>query len=76
MIEQYNAMEIQFAFKENGIVEGSSMGEKEKGTYEIKDGKWYITMDGDAKEVVFSGNSMTLSQEESGMILMLKFVLK
>lgn len=76
MLEQYKAMELQFAFKENGVVEASAMGEEEKGTYEIKDGKWYITMDGEAQEVEFSGNSFIMSNDQNGMILMLKFVLK
>ena len=76
-LEQIKSMDMKFAFGENGIVEASAKGEgAEKGTYEIKDGQWTITMDGEAQKVEFSGNKMTMQKDANGIIMIMVFVVK
>ena len=75
IVAQYKDMDMKFSFKANGVLEATAKGEETlKGTYGIKDGKWYITISGETSDVEFSGNQMRISESEAGITRFMIFV--
>ena len=75
LVNSLKESDAKFVFKEDGVVESSSKDEgSSTGTYEKKDGKWYITMDGDTLEAKLSGNAMYIQQETDGIVVVMKMV--
>ena len=76
-IDSLKETNAKFVFKEDGVVESSAAGEETTtGSYENKDGKWFITLDGDTKEVTLSGKAMYISEETDGLLVVMKMVQK
>lgn len=56
---------------DNTIEFKTNMGEEVtvKGTWEKKDGKYYLTIEGDSQEVTISGNKLTMESDGAKLVL-------
>ena len=77
MLAGYDTVKPCFYFKENGVLESvyelDGKEQKDQGTYEMKDGKVYITEDGDTYAATLKGNKMYIEQTLQGLTCVLEF---
>lgn len=66
LTEDYMTLEI----KDDGTAVLSAMGNSIEGEWEKKDGKYYLTVDGESQEITVKKNTITIESE--GMKVVLK----
>ena len=80
MLAGYETVKPCFVFKENGVIESvyELDGEeyKDQGTYEMKDGKVYITEDGETYGATLKGDKMYIEQTLQGITCVLELQMK